>query len=125
MALATPATLVYVVLVQLIMPVVFALSMSLLAVAAVASTASPASISPSPVLWMAASTALHALSCVSDSTTAPMPPLATTMFALPALALLVVFLTLTWGTDSMPVLTLFAEALCFGFLGGLPMFLWF
>ncbi len=54
-----------------------------------------------------------------------MLPLVTTMFTLPALALLVVFLTSTWGTDSMPVSTLFAEALCFGFLGGLPMFLWF
>jgi hypothetical protein len=59
--------------------------------------ASPASISPLLVLWMAASMALRALSCVSDSTTGSMPPLATTMFALPASALLVVILTLPGG----------------------------
>ncbi len=40
---------------------------------------------------------MRALSCVSDSTTGSMPSLATTMFALPASALLVVILTLQGG----------------------------
>ncbi len=50
---------------------------------------------------------------------------ATTMFALPASTLLVVFSMSTWGTDSTTVSMLVVEALCFGFLVGLHMILWF
>jgi hypothetical protein len=58
---------------------------------------------------------LRAFSCVSDSTTGSMPPLVITMFALLASLLLIAILTLLGGSDSIPVLTLFAAALCFYF----------
>jgi hypothetical protein len=77
--------------------------------------APPVLILPLPVLLMASTTMLHAFSCDSDSTTGSMLPLAITMFELLASLLLIAILTSPGGSDSTPVLMLFAAALCFCF----------